>query len=597
MTEGRIRPAVTIGVQDFVGTGLFSAEYVVGTKAIGPKLKVSGGVGFGRLGSYNALGQPLGPHEKIDFGVGGNISYENWFRGNAALFGGIEYQIATRWTAKVEYSSDAYAEEAGRRKIFNRESPLNFGFEYQPNRTYRLGVYALYGSQVGFNLNATVNPDQRPQGGIGGASPLPIRTRPFNHDGPVRSTRDAWTAQGETMIRDLSAALTDSGIVIESAGFTTTTAQVRFRNTRYDATAQAIGRVARAMSRVLPASVEQFQLVPVEHGMDGALVIIPRSALEQYEFAPDGATLLRKQTKIATPTRPLPGTKANPDPSSPLKWSLLPYLHTRQFDPANPLQVSLGMRLSGQYETAPRVLLSGSLTNVFVSNINGSGGDETSILPHVRSDSVLYDMKANPDVEARTLAYFTAIAPNVFGRISAGYLERGFAGISTEVLYRPALKPWALGIEANSVVQRDTDGLMGFGQFDYSVATGHLSGYLDMGRGYHALVDIGRYLAGDVGATLNLSREFENGWSVGAFATKTDVSAEDFGEGSFDKGITLQIPLAWFYGIATRDIRGITLRPIGRDGGAKLLVQDRLYSLLRGTDPRKIDAQWGRIWK
>jgi len=118
-----------------------------------------------------------------------------------------------------------------------------------------------------------------------------------------------------------------------------------------------------------------------------------------------------------------------------------------------------------------------------------------------------------------------------------------------------------------------------------------------LGRDYHAQVDMGRYLAGDVGATLSLTREFENGWSVGAFATKTDVSAQDFGEGSFDKGITLRIPFAWFYGKPTRTAADITIRPIGRDGGAKLVVADRLYSVLRGYDQRKIDAQWGRVWK
>ena len=48
---------------------------------------------------------------------------------------------------------------------------------------------------------------------------------------------------------------------------------------------------------------------------------------------------------------------------------------------------------------------------------------------------------------------------------------------------------------------------------------------------------IGQYLAEDKGATLELRRTFDNGWKVGVWATKTDVSAKDFGEGSFDKGL------------------------------------------------------------
>ena len=599
LSEGRFWPAVTVGLQDFVGTALSSAEYVAGTKTLGPRLKVTAGVGFGRLGSYNAFGQPFGPREKIDFGQGGNVSYEQWFQGDAALFGGVEYQIAPRWTARLEYSSDAYSDESETRKMFDHKSPLNYGLSYQPNATYSLGAYVLYGSEFGINLTATLNPDQRPQSGIGGPAPLPVAVRPAKNVNPAGWAQD-WTTQADAtaaVMRRMALALADSGVVIDSLGLTATSAQVRVRNAQYDATAQTIGRVARAMAFAVPASVEEFQIVLIDHGIAGTMIVLARSDLERFEFAPDGATLLRAQTKILSPASPFAGAVANPDLPSRRTWSLLPFVHTRQFDPANPLQAGVGLRLSGRYELAGGLYLSGAVTDILATSISDSGRGANSVLPHVRSDSILYDTQANPDIETLTLAYFTGLAPDLYGRVTFGYLERGFAGVSGEMLYRPTGKPWALGLEANSVAQRNTDGLLGFDQYDYSVATGHVSGYLDLGRGYHAQVDMGRYLAGDVGATLSLTREFENGWSVGAFATKTDVSAEDFGEGSFDKGITLQIPLAWFYAKPTRSSTGVTIRPIGRDGGAKLVVADRLYSVLRSYDQRKIDAQWGRVWK
>ena len=55
---------------------------------------------------------------------------------------------------------------------------------------------------------------------------------------------------------------------------------------------------------------------------------------------------------------------------------------------------------------------------------------------------------------------------------------------------------------------------------------------------------MGRYLAGDDGITIDFSKRFKNGFKLGAFATFTDVSSEDFGEGSFDKGIYVAIPLS-----------------------------------------------------
>ena len=190
-----------------------------------------------------------------------------------------------------------------------------------------------------------------------------------------------------------------------------------------------------------------------------------------------------------------------------------------------------------------------------------------------------------------------AVAAGIYGRVTAGYLERMFGGLSTEVLYRPENRRWALGAEVNYVKQRDSNGGLGFGEYNYGVLTGHVSGYYDFGNGFHVQVDVGRYLAGDVGATLAISREFENGWRIGAFATKTNVSAARFGEGSFDKGITLQIPFSWFTGQPSRAVRPVLIRPISRDGGARLDVTDRLYEVLRSYDETRLDAQWGRVLK
>lgn len=65
------------------------------------------------------------------------------------------------------------------------------------------------------------------------------------------------------------------------------------------------------------------------------------------------------------------------------------------------------------------------------------------------------------------------------------------------------------------------------------MTTGHLTAYWDTGwQDVLAKVSFGRYLAGDAGVTVDLSRVFGNGVKIGAYATKTDASAEQFGEGS-----------------------------------------------------------------
>ncbi|MGV8985767.1 MAG: YjbH domain-containing protein [Cypionkella sp.] len=598
LTEGRYRPAVTIGLQDFVGTGLSSAEYIAATKTFGSRLKVTAGLGFGRLGSYNPIGEAFGPRPKINFGQGGNVNSKQWFHGDVAPFGGVEYKLNDKLTLKAEYSSDAYTEETTKRGTFEHKSPLNFGIEYQASPGVRVGGYYMYGSEFGVNVSFFLNPAKRPHGGIGGPGPEPVKVRPSRQADPATWTT-GWTEIAEAkdiLFGTLKDNLATTGIVVESLGFTATRAQVRFRNTKYDAAAQAVGRVARAMSQAMPASVEMFELVPVDHGIPGSKVVIRRSDLERFEFAPEAATALRVRSEIVEAGEPMPGTKNNPAAYPRFSWSLLPYVQSLMFSPSNPLQLGVGLRLAAEYELAPGLILSGSVTDLAFSNIRDKKV-YTGPGPYVRSDAVHYYSRANPDLQTLTGAWYTRVAPDVYGRVTVGYLEEMFAGVSTEMLWRPVNRKWALGAEANYVAQRNTDGGLGFDEYDYRVATGHVSGYYDFGKDMHVQLDVGRYLRGDVGATLTLTREFENGWRVGAFATKTNLSAKEFGEGSFDKGITLLIPLSWITGKPTRSARPVVIRPVGRDGGARLDVGGRLYEVLRSYDETRMDAQWGRIWK
>ncbi|MBI1171147.1 YjbH domain-containing protein [bacterium] len=598
LTEGRYLPALTIGLQDFVGTGLSSAEYVAATKTFGSRLRVTAGIGFGRLGSYNPLGQPFGPRAKINIGQGGNLNSKQWFHGDAAPFGGIEYQLNDKVTLKAEYSSDAYTEETTKRGTFNHKSPMNFGVEYQPNDSIRLGGYYMYGSEFGVNITYYMNVAQRPGGGIAGPGPEPVKVRPTRQADPA-TWSTGWTEVTEAqdiLFGTLRANLANTGIIVESLGFTATRAQVRFRNTKYDAAAQAVGRVARAMSQAMPASVEIFELVPVDHGIASSKVVIRRSDLETFEFAPRAGTELRVRSDLVDAGDPLPGTKQNPEVYPRFTWSVLPFAQSLLFSPANPLQLGVGLRFAGKYEVSPGFILSGSITDLLVSNISDKK-IYTGPGPYVRSDAVHYYTHARPDLQTLTAAWYNRIAPAVYSRVTIGYLEEMFGGVSTEVLWHPVNSPWALGAEANYVAQRNTDGGFGFNQYNYRVATGHVSGYYDFGGGFHGQLDVGRYLRGDVGATLSLTREFENGWRIGAFATKTNLSAADFGEGSFDKGITLQIPVSWLTNMPTRTMRPVTLRPVLRDGGARLDVTDRLYEVVRSYDETRMDAQWGRIWK
>ncbi|WP_274594849.1 YjbH domain-containing protein [Parasedimentitalea marina] len=102
-------------------------------------------------------------------------------------------------------------------------------------------------------------------------------------------------------------------------------------------------------------------------------------------------------------------------------------------------------------------------------------------------------------------------------------------------------------------------------------------------------------ICNDYGATFSIDRVFANGWSVGGFFTKTDVSAEDFGEGSFDKGFRFRIPLDWMLGRPSRNAFGTTIRPVQRDGGQRVVVPGRLYGKIRDAHRASLEQQGQRF--
>ena len=106
-----------------------------------------------------------------------------------------------------------------------------------------------------------------------------------------------------------------------------------------------------------------------------------------------------------------------------------------------------------------------------------------------------------------------------------------------------------------------------FELLDYETETGFVSiFYASPFYNFDIAVHLGKYLAKDKGRTIEIRRTFDNGFSVGVFITNTDVSAEDYGEGSFDKGLIFKIPFEAFSLKNTKHSLSTTVRSVQRDG-------------------------------
>ena len=595
VNETDILPDISIGLQDFLGTGDLSSEYIVATKTITPQIDVTVGLGWGRLGTRNGIDNPLGAldpffetrpiRDKSEFEEGGTITGQ-FFRGDMAVFGGVTYAYSDKLTFKAEYSSDAYVRETANGTLENN-TPLNFGLNYtwRPGLDFQAAL--LHGSEIAAGATLTLNPRVRmPVSGVE-PGPPPVRVRPSD----ARAAASWGTS--EEQLRDT---LKAEGIVLNGYDVRAdTVARVRYTNTTFRSEAQAMGRVARILSGQLPSAVETLVLEPMQAGIPLSATTIQRRDLETFENRATGAAALKSRSSTVD-AGPATGLTEVADTEPAFLWGLGPYANLIVFNGDAPVQLDYGLDLRAQYTFAPNLVLRGSVRQSLRDLPLADETEAENDLQNVRTDGRFYGQDGHPVIQTLTLNHYGRPGTDLYSRVSAGYLEAQHGGVSSEVLWKPVDSRFALGAELNYTAQRDFEQLFGFQ--DYDVVTGHLSGYYSFANGFHGQVDVGRYLAGDWGASFSLDREFDNGWRVGAYFTLTDVPFDEFGEGSFDKGIRITVPHDFFLGNASRDKVSTNLQSLRRDGGARLEVGGRLYDIVRdGHTAGRFGDTFGRFWR
>ena len=618
LKEGVVRPALAIGARDFLGTGLFSSEYIVLSKSGGP-FDTSFGIGWGNMGSRHHLKNPLRLissefDDRGSFTPGGGTLNNAYFQGRGiAFFGGISYETPIRGlTAKVEYDPNDYQSEALGHN-FDVDSPINVGLDYRLRPWLQVGASLERGNRIGLKLVLTTNVNRRTRAPKIDPPPPALTAAPDQPQSPALaspvavppaapSTANASPpSPGQPAIGTTAAAAIDkpalsSALALQGAGLlaadfsdgavTLYVAQSRFRNM-----ATGLGRITRAAFSVLPSSYTAVKVVFVESGMETMAATVYRSELEKA-LTPRGSTdELFVRTEFAPAPLRLDEADYQAESKPRFYYSFRPGLRTTLGRPEQFILYQLFLRLNGIVDISRGLSASGSLGLNLSDNFEQLRISSDSVLPRVRSDVKEYLREGKTSIPYLQADYNFDIAPSLYGHVYGGLLEEMFGGVGGEVLYRPYDANWAIGAELTYAKQRDYDQWFSFR--DYDVLTGHVTGF------YHfetmqvdAMVKAGRYLAKDWGATFQLSRTFKSGVSIGAFATFTDVSAREFGEGRFDKGLFLSVPLDILYIRNVRSSVGIAWRPLIRDGGQMVVIRRPLLGTTSAATMYNMRRDW-----
>ena len=587
LTETNLRPSVAIGMRDFIGTGWYSSEYVAASKTFG-KLDVTAGLGFGRLAGRNAISNPLtfiddsfADRSDRDYGKGGTLSgVKQWFHGDASPFFGLNYRANDRVTLSAEYSPDLMEWENARYGL-EVNSPYNFGLSYAPNDRTRWGLQYLHGSTIAASATFMLNPSRPPNGPGNEGAPVPMRVRGLASESPVQNQPDAITAS-----------LAANGLELINLAFEGSHVTLEIENTRYRSAAQALGRAIAILQRFSSDEISRATIVFVEAGIAASAYEVDLDQIAEHQF---GVAQFEEFQQVVSP-KDVQSLINMPRAEEPFTFSFAPYFQHRLFDPERPFMADIGLEGVMSYEFSDALSLQGTARASVWNNWRNPPRASDSILPHVVTDYPLYDLGGQDGhIADLTLTYNTKLSPSVYASARVGLLEPFFAGVSGEILYKPASSDFAIGVDVNAVRQRGYDML--FDMRDYSTLTGHLNLYFDNGGPVELQVNAGRFLAGDWGVKTQVSRRFNNGWKVGAYATFTDVPFDEFGEGSFDKAVFIEIPIDWLKGQPSRDYRSMVLQPISRDGGAVLTSGKRLFDQIKDLQGSEIERGYARTWK
>lgn len=631
LTEGRIRPALAIGARDFLGTGLFSSEYVVASKSFGP-LDATLGMAWGNMATRDHIRNPLTyvfPSFATRSGFTGNGGQLNnsYFHGpRASFFGGVQYATPIRGlTLKAEYDANSYQREF----LGNNQpvkSAINIGADYRILPWLHAQASFERGNRFGLTVTATTNFHRQttpPKYDLPGAPvgldayPIPDKSAAdldnrLSAPGTIgtslqsRQPNPLSVKPDETVIPgpgDLKARLVSAldyqGTALYAADIKATSIDLFVAQTRFNNVATGVGRIARSAFAVLPAQFETVTVILVENGVETLAIKVPRAGLMAAVKDRRGPAVDKLLTQVEINEAPLTLGQANfKGPVNSIYpqflYSVRPGLKTTLGRPEQFLLYQAYVGLNGGALLARGLGASGQFTVNISNNFDKLRIPTDSRLPPVRSNIAEYLREGTTAISHLQMDYNFNIAPSLYGHVYGGLLEEMFAGVGGEMLYRPATANWAIGADLSYVRQRDFNQF--FGMQDYKVLTGFVTGYLHFPKArIDASARVGRYLAKDFGVTFDIARTFESGVRVGAFATFTNVSAADFGEGSFDKGIYLTIPLDLLYAKHVRGSIGVLYRPLIRDGGQQLFIRQPLFNTTDIARKANLKYNWSGI--
>ena len=531
--QGKL-PAIAIGLNDLAGTGIYSSEYIVGSYGIN-RTDFHFGIGFGLLnGSDLRFKNPLGylsdrfyERSTVTKDIGGSFDAAKYFTGETASpFFGVSHALGNKLLLKAEYDSSV---RPGLVPFRIPESDFSFGLDYLITDSFSIGVSFERGDYASFKFVYKNNP---------------VKT--YQQSEYTRGR----LREGDNQYTQLINNLEENGIGVKKLT----------RN------ANSIGL---QLTQVIHPNLQVVEQIIAQASRDAGITEDIKKDIEianllavseiDDDFRNNAQTIYQRGTekRVFTHTR----------------LQFRPFLASRE----EFFKGALMVENDSEFIIRRNLFFNTNLKYSLADNFEDLYIPPVDVFPaQVRSDVKEYLNKLNDGgilIGRAQLDYHLTPKINHHIMMSAGIFEDMFSGAGMEYLFFKPNTNYSFGIDVFKVRKRDYSWRFGHLDYENTAATANFY-YRNYGTiPFDMRVSAGEYLAGDVGYTLEFSRSFYNGVQFGVFATFTDVTTEQFGEGSFDKGITFNIPI---YG----NLISYMWKPLTKDPGAKLNRKNTLHDLL-----------------
>ena len=532
LKEEGVFPALALGINDIGGTGLYSSEFLVASYGIN-NLDMHFGLGWGTLDGKSSIKNPFGylsdsfkERPELENIQGGQFSPKTYFSGKTASpFYGISYALNSKVLFKIEH--DTTLTDRYDLPYDFPESRFTYGLDYLINDNFNIGISAERGNYISFRF----------------AIKQSLKAKEHKYNKPEKIKNES---SQTSLIRNLQANGLGVNKIVENAD------SIGIEISQFSHPSiniiEDIIMTAKGESGIKKDIKVNYKIggLEAESEFDQAFINRSKSIYERQE----GADRLIQNTRI----------------------NIRPFIAARE----DFIKLSVLLQNDGEYIIKDNFFFTYNLKYSIWDNFEDLTYPATEVYPaEVRSDVKEYLKNFDGGITIGRAQFDYHISPKENNHVmaTAGILEEMFSGYGFEYLYFDNDKDYAYGFEIFDVVKRDYK--MKFGTRDYKNTVGSVNFYYRNKRilPLDAKISYGEYLAGDRGLTFELSRSYLNGTSFGVFATFSDVSREQYGEGSFDKGIYFNIPIGG-------NIGSYTWRPLTKDPGAKLTRKHTLYDLL-----------------